>query len=80
MRLVIDIPEDRYEYIKKYGGLNWLEKIILKGIPLPKGHGRLIDGNMLLNKWDNMSVGRSEFDQVIMCMPTIIPSDKENEE
>ena len=33
---------------------------------------RLVDGDALLEKWKNLSErGRIEFDQVIMCEPTI---------
>ena len=81
MKLVIEIPDEVYDRLKtlnSHGMATGATMYILNGKPLPKGHGRLIDGNKLLNKWDNMSVGRTEFDQVIMCMPTIIEADKEN--
>lgn len=33
---------------------------------------RLVDGDELLRKWNEFSVrGRTEFDQVIMCEPTV---------
>lgn len=33
---------------------------------------RLVDGDALLEKWRNLSErGRIEFDQVIMCEPTV---------
>ena len=33
---------------------------------------RLVDGDELLRKWNELSVcGRTEFDQVIMCEPTV---------
>ena len=33
---------------------------------------RLVDGDELLRKWNALSVrGRTEFDQVIMCEPTV---------
>ena len=33
---------------------------------------RLVDGDALLEKWNNLSErGRIEFDQVIMCEPTV---------
>ena len=33
---------------------------------------RLVDGDSLLEKWKNLSErGRIEFDQVIMCEPTV---------
>ena len=32
---------------------------------------RLVDGDYLLAEWNRMKAGRAEFDQVIMCAPTI---------
>ena len=33
---------------------------------------RLVDGDELLRKWNELSIrGRTEFDQVIMCEPTV---------
>lgn len=44
MKLVIDIPEEEYNIIKNYNGfMTWVERLIKNGIPLPKGHGDLID-------------------------------------
>lgn len=38
---------------------------------------RLIDADKLLEKWNELSVrGRTEFDQVIMIMPTAFDVDK----
>lgn len=46
MQIVIDIPEQAYNLLKNEG-VDWLgaEQILYQvanGIPLPKGHGRLI--------------------------------------
>ncbi len=46
--LVIKIPEEKYNYVKKQvaeGIDNPLKVYITNGIPLPKGHGNLIDIN-----------------------------------
>lgn len=32
---------------------------------------RIVDADTLLEKWNSMTVGRSEFDQVIMNAPTV---------
>lgn len=53
MRLIIDIPDKTYEYYVKLSNkndeqLSAYERLILNGIPLPKGHGRLIDADALL--------------------------------
>lgn len=69
MQLVIDIPEEEY----KRGTLNLyfgcystkLHDTILNGTPLPKGHGRLIDADDLL---DNTCIDE---------IPTIIEAEKE---
>lgn len=48
MQIVIDIDEDYYELIKHdvKNGMDYLPcKLIANGIPLPKGHGDLIDVN-----------------------------------
>lgn len=48
MQIVIDIPEEIYEEIKTTKsiyrtGAKVLCNAIVNGIPLPKGHGRLVD-------------------------------------
>lgn len=51
MKLVIDIPEDKYDLIRMaaISGLgDFTYKIIANGTPLPKGHGDLIDRNSIL--------------------------------
>lgn len=52
MQIVIDIPKDVYEDILKHSTEIQAEGYIiagavLHGIPLPKGHGRLIDADYL---------------------------------
>ena len=83
MKIVIDIPDEEYTTLskmsekEKVNELSYCEKVIANGTSLPKGHGDLIDEKNLLDKWNNLSVrGRTEFDQVIMCQPPVIPSDE----
>ena len=49
MKLIIDIPEEKYKTIQEgmYCGMldADLYRDIKNGIPLPKGHGRLIDAD-----------------------------------
>ena len=46
MQIVIDIPDEEYEDVKKAGGCYYdFGKAIYYGTPLPKGHGRLIDAD-----------------------------------
>ena len=53
MQIVIDISDERYKDIKRIASVQMerrtktCEQIIAKGIPLPKGHGRLIDADAL---------------------------------
>ena len=73
MKIVIDIPESEYKYIKDFKGTNStttgrLYEAVYNGTPLPKGHGRLIDADDLL---DNTCIDE---------IPTIIEADKESEE
>ena len=82
MRIVIDIPEEVYDFIKRTGyHTQSLYEAIKNGTPLPKGHGTLIDSNKLIDKWAKTTVrGRTEFDQVIMCEPTVISAESECKE
>lgn len=94
MKLVIDIPEEIYLNVKK-DYLYDTEVIVnafKNGIPLPKGHGRLIDGDELdgvmyheafekdtdLQKWDSGCWVRYKmFENKMADAPTIIEADKE---
>ena len=54
MKIVIDIDDNLYTRLFDNGVDNYDDavdtaKTIRKGIPLPKGHGKLIDSNVL---WD----------------------------
>lgn len=70
MKLVIDISEETY--IKANAGiLGSLGEIIANGTPLPKGHGELIDKDVVL---DMMNHGILE--EYITVMGGVIPADK----
>ena len=52
MKLVIDIPEEDYERFKKYQDRKHVDgmisvNVIANGTPLPKGHGRLTEINII---------------------------------
>lgn len=70
MQIVIDISEESYKNIKKqvdkrdYPDMQ-IGRAIANGIPLPKGHGRLIDADDLL---DNTCIDE---------IPTIIEAESE---
>lgn len=78
MKIVIDIPEDAYNYIKANGAripYYKLTNAIKKGTPLPKEHGRLIDADAL-----NFNANYNEpliHKQDIDNAPTIIEADTE---
>lgn len=89
MQIVINIPEDVHERIKRLVdddcfshdivGANM--KRIAKGTPLPKGHGRLIDENDLIHE-DIKCADGYEYDIVhagyIDSAPTIIEAESED--
>ena len=91
MQIVIDIPEEQYNsrdyrvaLISNIGEITYIGK----GTPLPKGHGRLIDADVLDDVIMQMNangaqITRYEYkviDNVLFEMPTIIEADKEDED
>ena len=88
IELVIKIPEDYYNYIKNISDYHCTADmlVIKNGIPLPKGHGRLIDvdalkmnervcGDRYLSK-TSLFVANKIIEQAL----TIIEADKEVQE
>jgi len=77
--LVITIPETLYNNLKTGCGIypyRLIYDAILTSTPLPKGHGRLIDADELID-------GRLENDNTVILVhnaKTIIPADKEGED
>ena len=72
MKIVIDIPDEAYELLKSKQVLdNIAESIIANGTPLPKGHGELIDKDVVL---DMMNHGILE--DYITTMGGVIPADR----
>ena len=75
MQIVIDIPEDEYRNILLTGKVSFcVVNAIEAGIPLPKGHGRLIDKDKIIG---NIYGVRSI--TAVLDAPTIIEADKESE-
>ena len=92
MQIVIDIDEDTYGYMqsrceyqnKGDKGLSKFEEAgvaIKNGIPLPKGHGRLIDADDLIQELSVVS-SRPVKSQLYILReaPTIIEADKAESE
>ena len=95
MQIVIDIPEEMYQKIKETSMVisgrrsgrtidYTLFNAVNEGIPLPKGHGRLIDAdafNAELNNcaYDTYNDYSNTFDWIEEAL-TIIKADKGEEE
>ncbi len=84
MELIIDIPEETYNAVM---GDEWIDSeyiyniinSIQNGTPLPEGHGKLIDSDVLCDYfWDNRSKLYTHKDLRIAVdrQPTIIEADK----
>lgn len=74
MKLVIEIPDEDY---KLYAYDEWnlplgLVDALQNGKPLPKGHGRLIDADTLVDGFED----NYEFCEALNATPTIIEADK----
>ena len=80
MKLVINITKEEYESIKKNPHWHSLGELIANGIPLPKGHGRLIDADRLMKAkrmWYRLKNGDVACHKIdIENAPTIIEADK----
>lgn len=81
MKIIVDISEDDYKYIKANGAripYYRLTDAIKNGIPLPKGHGRLIDADELTESILCKTFGLRSVD--IENAPTIVEADKAESE
>lgn len=47
MQLVVEISEDTFFDLKRKQNRTEVDNAVLKGTPLPKGHGRLIDADSM---------------------------------
>ena len=82
MKIVIEIPEEIYQTVKDETYCGSLYEELKNGIPLPKGHGRLIDADELYGDfidgtegYDCMTWNRIEIGDIIEDAPTIIETD-----
>ena len=87
MKIVVDVPDEEYEEIKFMAELGELynpHQAIADGTPLPKGHGRLIDADVLMEKSVLVNTDEDCYLYVmaddIADAPTIIEADKEGAE
>ena len=78
MKLIVDIPDEGYDWIKNGFPDNedkeFLIKAIANGTPLPKGHGDLIDRNELSPK-----IHGAKSIVAVLEAPTIVEADKESD-
>ena len=85
MKLIIDIDDDYYELVKHdveiYHNDFLPFRLIAKGTPLPKGHGRLIDADYLREDFKASKkisfAERMDISCIVDHAPTIIETDKE---
>ena len=91
MKIVIDIPEEIYNHTQEYevGGFNQendtkLFMAIKNGIPLPKGHGDLVDRDKVIDLLNEQEYNYyTELDKVVDTVyeaDAIIEADKEDEQ
>lgn len=78
MQIIIDIPNVLYERAKKPPTLGIYEEIIAKGIPLPKGHGRLKDIDKIIS--DGRSKGFCDWYDEMKYADTIIEAEGSDKE
>lgn len=79
IELVIKISEEEYTRIQSMDWKNGdriydeAERAIHYGTPLTKGHGRLIDANVLIDGFED----NYEFCEAVNATPTVIEADSE---
>ena len=84
MQLIIDIPEEIYQEAIESGYSHMYDEAVAnavaEGIPIPKGHGRLIDERQI-TEWKQVGLVIND-GAVTRCLvpdaPTIIEADKED--
>ena len=88
MQIVIDIPEDVYKRTVFYREFRDLSdcvatiKALEKAIPLPKGHGRILDEKNILDTENNDGgwYDLTDMPEYIAGVKAIIEADTESEE
>lgn len=83
MQIVIDIPEEEYKCVQITGCIGnktCISNAIFNGIPIPKGHGRLIDGDGILTSERPKGIAddvweESHIYKLLSNAPTIIEAD-----
>lgn len=78
MELIIKISEEAYERHKAYRNTFKLSEAIANGVPLPKGHGRLIDADTY--RKDMMHSQEFNFFKILDMQSTVVEADDEADE
>lgn len=76
MKIVINIPDEVYNFTIQRGHLPYGVNIagcIIDSVPLPKGHGDLIDRDVAYNEFDE--AGCSWEGGLLKFIPPVIPAD-----
>ena len=81
MQIVIDIDENDFIEVTQdyYSGTPFENRIfyaVANGIPLPKGHGRLVDADVVKDKMGNLD-GFGFIGRCVDEIPTVLEVDKE---
>lgn len=83
MQIVINISNSTFTDLKRKQNRTEVDVAVLNGIPLPKGHGDLIDRGELKTHFIGTEQGTDlevYLEPTIINAPTIIGADKESEE
>ena len=78
MKIVINIPDEVYDFTIQRGHLPYGVNIagcIIDSIPLPKGHGDLIDRDVAYDKFDK--AGCSYEGGLLHSVPVVIKASKQ---
>lgn len=80
MKMVIELPNSLYANLHKITNGTAASKRILdcvkEGVPIPKGHGRLIDANAY--RGEMLKSREFNFFAILDMQPTIIEADSED--
>jgi len=81
MQVVIEMSDDYYEILKYEGqqpNAHVFAKLVANGIPLPKGHGDIVDIEILIDMfWDGNSMEITKYD--LSVIEPIIEADRSEE-
>lgn len=84
MKLVVDIDDELYNFIMEHKllvmDLKEIEKAIKNGIPLPKGHGKMIDADKAVANYAKYGISHmwdaTDLPEIMDECPAIIEADK----